>query len=123
MDSGTLKPLVWIGSSYHDLLALPREVRRSIGFVLYFAQEGGRHQSTKVLKGFGGSAVLEVIENGVGGTYRAVYTVKFAGVVYALHVFQKKSTKGIATPQHEIELIKKRLQMAYLHYQEHRHEY
>ncbi|NJN47850.1 MAG: hypothetical protein HC808_16770 [Candidatus Competibacteraceae bacterium] len=36
-------------------------------------------------------------------TYRAVYTVKFAGAMYVLHYFQKKSTRGIATPKPDLE--------------------
>lgn len=51
-----------------------------------------------------------------GEAYRAVYTVKFAGVVYVLHAFQKKSKKGIATPQREIDLVKARLKRAMEHY-------
>lgn len=47
-----------------------------------------------------------------GDTYRAVYTVKFAGVVYVLHAFQKKSKKGIETPKHEMEVIRRRLKVA-----------
>ncbi|MBI4365247.1 MAG: type II toxin-antitoxin system RelE/ParE family toxin [Deltaproteobacteria bacterium] len=47
-----------------------------------------------------------------------MYTVKFAGVVYVLHAFQKKSKKGIATPRQEIELIKARLKRAEEHYRE-----
>ena len=53
-----------------------------------------------------------MVENLDGDTYRAVYTVKFAGIVYVLHVFQKKSKKGIATPKQDIDLIKKRLKQA-----------
>ena len=123
MDSGPLKPLVWIGSSYRDLCKLSDRVQDNIGYAVYFAQIGKRHSSAKVLKGFGGAGVLEVVEDDIGGTYRAVYTVKFAEVVYMLHIFQKKSTHGIATPKHEMELIKNRLQMAQAHYQEHHHEY
>jgi phage-related protein len=51
-------------------------------------------------------------------TYRAVYTVKFKGVIYVLHAFQKKSKKGIATPKQDIDLITKRLQQAQEHYQQ-----
>lgn len=72
------KPLEWIGSSHKDLMALPVEVRRVFGFALSLAQAGDRHDAAKVLKGFGGAGVLEVVEDEVGGTYRAVYTVKFA---------------------------------------------
>jgi len=80
------------------------------------AQHGGEHPAAKALKGFGGRGVLEVVDDFDGDTYRAVYTVKFAGVVYVLHTFQKKSRKGIATPQHEIDLIKARLKRAEEHY-------
>jgi len=64
------------------------------------------------LKGFGGAGVLEVVENLDGDTYRAVYTVKFAGIVYVLHVFQKKSKSGIATPKMDVDLIVKRYKEA-----------
>jgi phage-related protein len=56
--------------------------------------------------------VLEIVEDFDGDTYRAVYTVKFAGAIYVLRAFQKKSRKGIATPQSEIELIRTRLRAA-----------
>jgi phage-related protein len=45
----------------------------------------------------------------LGNAYRAVYTVRYVDAVYVLHAFQKKSKKGIATPQAEIDLIEKRL--------------
>jgi predicted XRE-type DNA-binding protein len=59
--------------------------------------------------------VLEIVEDYDGDTYRAIYTVKFANAVYALHCFQKKSTKGIETAQHDIELIKSRLKAVQAH--------
>ena len=37
---------------------------------------------------------------------------RFAERVYVLHVFQKKSKKGIATLQSEIELVRQRLKRA-----------
>ena len=123
MKPGALKPLIWVGSSRDDLCALSDRAQDKIGYAMYFAQIGRRHPSAKVLKGFGGAGVFEVVEDDAGGTYRTVYTVKFAGAVYVLHVFQKKSKHGIATPLHEIELIKNRLQIAQAHYQEHKHEY
>lgn len=106
------KPLQWIGSSYRDLLALPVEVRRFFGFALSLAQAGDRHEATKVLKGFGGAGVLEVLEDDAGGTYRAVYTVKFAEAVFVLHCFQKKSKQGIATPKADMDIIHARLKIA-----------
>ena len=106
------RPLEWIGSSYKDLLALPVEVRRFFGFALSLAQSGDRHDAAKVLRGFGGAGVLEVVEDDVGGTYRAVYTVKFAEAVFVLHCFQKKSKRGIATPKEEMDIVHARLAVA-----------
>ncbi len=106
------RPLEWIGSSYKDLMALPVEVRRFFGFALSLAQSGDRHDAAKVLRGFGGAGVLEVVEDDVGGTYRAVYTVKFAEAVFVLHCFQKKSKRGIATPKEEMDIVHARLAVA-----------
>ncbi len=68
--------------------------------------------SARPLAGFGGAGVLEIIEAFQTNTYRAVYTVKFSEFVYVLHVFQKKSKKGIATPKPDMDLIKSRLRLA-----------
>jgi phage-related protein len=110
------KPCEFIGSSKEDLSAMPDNVKEVMGYALFSAQCGEKHESAKPLKGFGGAGVLEVVDDFDGDAYRAVYTVKFAGVVYVLHVFQKKSKRGRATPQHDIELIKKRLRRAEQHY-------
>ncbi len=106
------KPLEWIASSYRDLMALPPDVRRRFGFALSLAQMGDRDDAAKVLKGFGGGGVLEVVEEDVGGTYRAVYTVKFAEAVFVLHCFQKRSKTGIATPKSDMDIIRARLKVA-----------
>lgn len=113
------KPVEWIGSSRDDLREFPPEVRRVMGQAIDDAQWGGEHPAVKALKGFGGRGVLEVVDDFDGDTYRAIYTVKFAGVVYVLHAFQKKSKKGQATPQREIDLIKERLKRAKVHYKSH----
>lgn len=109
---GDLKPLRWVGSSRDDLLALPEEVRREVGYALFVAQNGEKADSAKPFKGFGGGGVLEVVENHDGDTYRAVYTVRFAGAVYVLHAFQKKSKAGIKTPKKDMDLIEARLKAA-----------
>jgi phage-related protein len=113
------KPTVWIGSSRDDLRTFPEEVRRIMGFAINDAQNGDEHPRAKALKGFGGRSVLEVIDDEDGDTYRAVYTVRFAGVVYVLHAFQKKSKKGIETPRRDIEIVRARLKLAEAHYREH----
>lgn len=106
------KPLEWIGSSHKDLMALPADVRRFFGYALSLAQAGDQHDAAKVLKGFGGAGVLEVIEDDAGGTYRAVYTVKFEEAVFVLHCFHKKSKSGIATPKADMAVIHVRLKVA-----------
>jgi phage-related protein len=116
------KPVFWMGSSLYDLRNLSLEVQREFGYALYRAQEGAKHPDAKPLKGFGGAGVLEIVENDSGGTYRAVYTVRFAGAVYVLHVFQKKSKTRKKTPKHEVNLIRDRLEQAAKHYEVHRHE-
>lgn len=93
-------------------MALPADVRRFFGFALSLAQAGEKHFSAKALKGFGGAGVLEVVEDDVGGTYRAVYTVRFAEAVFVLHCFQKKSKRGIATPKEDMDIIHARLRIA-----------
>jgi phage-related protein len=106
------KPLEWLGSSKKDLVALPASVRRFFGHALDFAQHGDQHSAAKALKGFGGAGVLEVVEDDRGGTYRAVYTVRFEHAVFVLHCFQKKSKSGIATPREDVEIIRTRLKAA-----------
>jgi phage-related protein len=110
------KPLRFVGSSRKDIRKLPKGVKYVFGQALYDAQTGLKHPSTKPLKGFGGAGVLEVVEDDEGGTYRAVYTVKFAGVVYVLHVFQRKSKSRSKTPSEEIEKVKTRLKEAEMDY-------
>lgn len=112
MESKPLKPLVWVATSWEDLKGFPDEVQRSMGYALYLAQAGKKHVDAKPLKGFGGAGVLEVVDDCDGNAYRAVYTVKLAGVVYALHAFQKKSKKGIKTSRADIDKVKARLKLA-----------
>jgi phage-related protein len=116
------RPLEWLGGSKKDLMALPLEVIKFFGHALDIAQRGGQHEAVKVLKGFGGAGVLEVVESDQDGTYRAVYTVKFKEAVFVLHCFQKKSKSGIATPKEDMEIIRARLKVAQALAQELRHE-
>ena len=75
-------------------------------------QAGKKHEQAKPLRGFGSAGVLEFVEDWDRNSYRAVYTVRFEGVVFVLHVFQKKSTRGVAAPKADIELIRERLKPA-----------
>lgn len=112
MSKQSRKPLKWIGSAKRDLDAMPEDVKDVFGHAIDLAQAGGKHQDAKAMSGFGSAGVLEMIEDFRGGTYRAVYTVKFAGLIYVLHCFQKKSKSGIKTPKEDMDLINARIKAA-----------
>jgi phage-related protein len=105
-----IKPAMFVGSSRKDLQGFPSAVRSEIGQALFEAQLGDHPRSAKPLKGLSG--VLEIRDNFDGDTFRAVYTVRFEGVLYVLHAFQKKSTSGISTAQRHLDLVKQRLRDA-----------
>ena len=109
------KALIWIGSSRKDIRRFPESVKDDIGFALRQIQKGKNPSCTKPWKGLG-PRVLEILEDFDGDTYRAVYTVKFDEVVYALHCFQKKSKKGVETPPRDKNLVVERLKLADAHY-------
>jgi phage-related protein len=109
VNTGSIRPIVWIGTCKKDLAEFPEAVRDGIGYALYVAQRGGKHPDAKPLRGFTGAGVLEIVESYDGDTYRAVYTVRMAGRIYALHAFQKTAKSGIKTPKAEIDLIRARL--------------
>jgi phage-related protein len=87
-----------------------------MGYALGLAQLGGKHLHVKPWKGEGGG-VFEIVEDHRGDTFRAVYTVRFADVVYVLHAFQKKSKTGIKTPQEDVSLVAERLKRAQQDYE------
>lgn len=95
-----------------DLRSFPDSVKQTMGLALFQAQCGGKHIQAKVLKGFKGSGVVEIVEDYDGDAYRMMYTVRFSDAVYVLHSFQKKSKKGIETPRHEMDIVRTRLRIA-----------
>ena len=75
---------------------------------LTVAAEGGMAGIAKPMKGLG-SGVFEIALPYRGNAFRVVYAVQLADDLWVVHAFQKKSTHGIKTPKHEIDLIKDRL--------------
>jgi phage-related protein len=106
-----IKPVRWLGDSLKQVQGFPDQVRRDIGVSLFEVQKGDTPSNTKLLKGMG-SGVMEIVTRFDTNTYRTVYLVRFKAKVYVLHAFQKKSPKGIATAQQDIDLIKTRLKQA-----------
>ncbi|MCL4229319.1 type II toxin-antitoxin system RelE/ParE family toxin [Candidatus Dependentiae bacterium] len=112
------KELIWVGSSKNDLKDCPEDIKDEMGYALRKVQQGEQPNNAKVLKGFGSAGVLEIISCDESGTYRTVYTVKMAEVVFVLHIFQKKSKQGIKTPKKEMDLVESRLKQAQQIYKE-----
>ena len=111
----------WVASSRDDLKTFPAAVQGAVGYALFRAQEGKKAPAAKPLRGIvKGVGVLEIVEDHATDTYRVVYTVRFTDAVYVLHSFQKKSRRGIATPKHEIELIRARYEVARTHHESRR---
>lgn len=112
-----MKDAYFLGSSLSEIRSFPKDVRQEIGFAIETAQLGGKAINVVPLVGFKGAGVLEVISDCDGDTFRAVYTVRFRETVYVLHAFKKKSTRGIATPRKEMNLVRSRLRDAQAHYE------
>ena len=110
------RPLHWVGSAKKDYQAFPGDVQDDMGYALGLAQLGGKHPHAKPWKGEG-PGVFEIVEDHRGDTYRAVYTVRFAQVVYVLHAFQKKSKAGVKTPLDDVKLIGERIKRAQLDFE------
>ncbi len=115
-DIHSLKPVLWIGSSRKDLKDMPEEVQSEFGHSLREIQKGKDPGNTKPLRHLGESSISEIVVNEREGTFRTVYTVEFKDVIAVLHVFQKKSKSGIATPKKEIDLVLQRLKQARIEY-------
>lgn len=114
------KPVYWVGTSYDDWRKFPDDVQDVMGYALGQAQFGKKADNVKPLKGLKGvkgASVLEIIDDFNGDTFRGVYTIQFKYAIYVLHVFQKKSKKGISTPKAHIRLIEQRLKDAREHYE------
>jgi len=103
-----MRPLRFTGDSLEVLRELPEEVKDEIRFALERVQRGKTPEKREATEGIA-PGVLEIISDFRGDTFRAVYSVKFPSAVYVLHVFQKKSRRGIATPKREITLVERRL--------------
>jgi phage-related protein len=116
-DARGMKPILWIGSSLKDLKSMSEEVQSEMGHALREIQKNKDPGNTKQLKHIGVSGISEVVVNVRDGTFRTVYTVEFKDAIAVLHVFQKKSKSGIATPKQEIDLVMQRLKVARETYQ------
>ena len=102
------RPISWIKAARKDFEKFPAEVQTICLTALTIAAENGKADIAKPFKGLG-SGIFEIALPWRGDAFRVVYAVQIASEIWVLHAFQKKSTQGIKTPQHEVELIESRL--------------
>jgi phage-related protein len=102
------RPVSWLKAALNDFATFPEDARTICLTAITIAAEGGKSDLAKPMQGMG-SGVFEIALPFKGDAFRVVYAVQIAEELWVVHAFQKKSTKGIKTPRHEIELIKDRL--------------
>jgi phage-related protein len=102
-----------MGDSRERLREFPEAVRFEIGQAIYQAEHGEHHPSASVMRGLN---AVEIVSDYRGDAYRGVYTTRLRGFIYVLHCFQKKSKTGIKTPKRDLELVRRRLVEAELHF-------
>jgi phage-related protein len=102
------RPVSWIRAALREFETFPEGARSICLAALTIAAEGGKADIAKPMKGIG-AGVFEIALPFKGDAFRVVYAVQLADDIWVLHAFQKKSTRGIKTPKHEIDLIKDRL--------------
>jgi len=102
------KELIFRGDTKEFISSLDDDLKRRIGLALWQAQIGKKAPSAKPLiggKDLKGSKVLEIVTDGDRSTYRTVYVVEFREAIYVVDAFQKKTKRGISTPQEDIDRI------------------
>ncbi len=102
------RPISWIKAALKEFERFPEGARSICLAALTIAAEGAKADIAKPMRGLG-SGVFEIALPFRGDAFRVVYAVQLGDEIWVVHAFQKKSTQGIKTPQHEIELIKDRL--------------
>ena len=98
------KPIYWVGTSLKDLLNLPDEVKRQVGYQLHRVQNGLEPEDWKPFQDIG-AGVKEIRISEDGGAFRVIYVAKFPEKIYVLHSFQKKTQK---TSTKDINIAKTR---------------
>jgi phage-related protein len=84
------KDILWVGSSYADLLAFPKALRREAGFQLGKVQAGLEPTDWKPFDEIG-AGTREIRISDAKGIFRVMYVAKFEEAVYVLHCFPKKT--------------------------------
>ena len=99
-----MKPVQFLGDSVQHLRDFPLDARQDAGYQLDKVQRGLQPDDFKPMPTIG-KGVEEIRIRDDSGTYRVIYTARFADAVFVLHAFQKKTQR---TSQRDIEIAKAR---------------
>jgi phage-related protein len=102
------RPISWIKAALKEFESFPEGARSICLTALTIASEGGKADIAKPMRGLG-SGVFEIALPFKGDAFRVFYALQLAEEIWVVHAFPKKSTRGIKTPKHEIDLIRDRL--------------
>lgn len=108
MAEETKRDISWVKAALKEFNTFPQAARVAIADALSVAAEGRMPEIAKSMKGLG-SGVYEIALRHRGDSYRTVYAVQIGDDLWVVHAFKKKSTTGIKTPKHEIDLIRNRI--------------
>lgn len=104
----TTRPISWVSAARKDFADFPEGAQAICLAALTVAAEGGKADIAKPLKGLG-AGVMEIALPYRGSAFRVVYAVQIGPDLWVVHAFQKKSTQGIKTPKHAIDLVAARV--------------
>lgn len=102
------RPVSWIKAALKEFEGFPERAQSICLAALTIAAESGKADIAKPMHGMG-SGVFEIALSFKGDAFRVIYAAQIANEIWVIHAFQKKSTRGIKTPQREIDVIKDRL--------------
>lgn len=99
-----MKPVQFLGDSLKAIRDFSDDARQDAGRQLDQVQRGKQPADFKSMPSIG-KGVEEIRLWDESGTFRVMYTARFANAVYVLHAFQKKTQ---ATAKRDIEIAKTR---------------
>ena len=102
------RPISWIKAARKEFAKFPEVAQKNCLTALTVAAEGGKADIVKPIHGLG-PGVFEIALPFHGDAYRVMYGVQLAEEIWVVHAFKKKSTQGIKTPKHEMDLVGERL--------------
>ena len=108
MPRNTSRSVSWIKAARKDFEAFPKRAKDRAFDGLTVIADGGTPDIAKPLAGLG-SGVWELAIKERGDAFRVIYALQLGNEIWVIHAFQKKATKGISTPRHEIDLVNERI--------------